>query len=57
MVATLITLAKFQDAYEKDLLEEVFSIVVGTEKRIYAKSVEGQAENPKKHIVVYAVIP
>jgi hypothetical protein len=52
-----ITLSKFQEAYENNLLKEIFSITVNNEKRVYAKTVEGQANNPKQHIVVYAVVP
>jgi hypothetical protein len=56
-MATQITLAQFQSAYERDAISELFSITVGTEKRVYGKTTEGQANNPQNHIVVYAVVP
>jgi hypothetical protein len=55
LVATLISIAKFQDAYEKGLITDVFSITVGTEKRIYGKTPEG--DTVTLYHVVYAVVP
>jgi len=52
-----ISLAEFQEQYSRGTLSEVFSIVVSGEKRVYGKSVKGQANNPNRHIVVYAVVP
>jgi len=57
MVAIVITITKFQNDYEAGLIIDVFSITVGTEKRVYGKSPEGDAASGKLYHVVYAVVP
>jgi hypothetical protein len=56
-MTTTIPIAKFQTDYESGLITDVFSITVGTEKRIYGKSPEGDAATGKPYHVVYAVVP
>jgi hypothetical protein len=57
MAPVLITLAKFIQGVEDGLITEVFSVTVGTEKRVYGKSPEGCADSVKQFNLVYAVVP
>jgi hypothetical protein len=57
MVTINISIAKFQSDYEIGLITDIFSITVGTEKRVYGKSPEGEAVTGKLYHVVYAVVP
>lgn len=57
MAPISITLSKFIEGVENGLITEFFSITVNSEKRIYGKTPEGQANNPKRFIIVYAVVP
>lgn len=52
----LITLAEFRDGYAKDEIYDVIALKVGTEQRIYGKTVMGAVNEPKGHFVVYAVM-
>ena len=56
MGAIVISIVKFQADYESGFITDVFSITVGTEKRVYGKSPEGNAVGEPYH-VVYAVVP
>lgn len=56
MAPVLITLTKFIADVESGMITEVFSITVGTEKRIYGKSPEGCAVTSKQFNIVYAVV-
>jgi hypothetical protein len=56
-MVSVISIAKFQDDYESGLITDVFSITVGTEKRVYGKSPEGEANTTNRYHVVYAVVP
>jgi hypothetical protein len=56
MAPVLTTLAQFITDVEDGLISDIFSITVGTEKRVYGKTPKGQANNPKRFIVVYAVV-
>ena len=49
----LITIAEFLSLYEDGLLSEV----VTAKNNVYARNVKGQADNPKRYEIVYAVIP
>jgi len=57
MAPVLITLAKFIQGVEDDLISDIFSVAVGTEKRVYGKSPEGCAATSKRFNLVYAVVP
>lgn len=57
MAPVLITLAKFIDGVESGMISGVFSVTVGSEKRIYGKSPEGCANTSKQFNLVYAVVP
>jgi hypothetical protein len=57
MAPVLITLAKFISDVESGMITDIFSITVGTEKRIYGKSPEGCAATAKRFNIVYAVVP
>ena len=48
-----ITLAEFLDLYEDGLVFEV----VNVKDRVIGRSVKGQAANPKRYEVVYALLP
>jgi hypothetical protein len=57
MAPILITLTKFIQGVEDGMISDVFSLTVGTEKRVYGKSPEGCAYTPKEFNLVYAVVP
>ena len=57
MAPIIVNLSKFIEGVENGLIIDIFSIIVGSEKRIYGKTREGQASNPNQFQLVYAVIP
>jgi len=57
MAPKLIALSKFIDGVESGLISDVFSLVVGSEKRVYGRSPEDAADKPKRFFLVYAVLP
>lgn len=53
---TQITVTQFLDAYEREVLEEVFPVTINNEKRVYARTVEGAAPTLRTR-TVYCVVP
>ena len=52
-----IPLAELESDLANGLLEPLYVVLVAEEQRLYAKTVKGQADNPKRFKIVYAVVP
>ena len=52
MVMRQITLSEFQRLYEDGYVSEIVTL----KDRIFGRSIKGQADNPKRHEVVFAIL-
>ena len=55
-IATEISVPKFLNGVESGHIREIFFLTVGTEDRIYGKTVLGQGATEKRWKLVYAVM-
>lgn len=53
---TEITVQNFIEGVEQGYITECFTVAVAGEQRVYGKTPEGQADNPRGFILVYAVV-
>lgn len=51
-----ITKTEFLELYSTKDLEQIMTVTVGTEQRIYARTAVGEGNNPIRYTVVYAVV-
>lgn len=54
---TQITLTQFLELYEKQMIEEVLSVKIGAENRVYGRTINDTLLNAQHTKTVYAVIP